>query len=304
MTLRHLRIFVRVCQNQNVTQTAKDLHLSQPAVSQAIRELEEYYQVSLFDRISRKLYITTAGEHLLTEALFLLDRFDQMNRTMKDWDSKGEIRIGSSVTIGSELMPTLVSKFQNSHPNLSIYVHINSSDAIEEALINHQLDIALIEGTIHSPLLSFVDFFEDELGVYCAEDHPLGNNTEITPDILRAEKLLLRDRKSGTREIVEAVLQLEKHQIQPYWESTSTHALLHAAQQGLGVAILSKFMVAGYTHHTGLVSLNMPQFPLKRPFRIVYFREKTLHETLADFIQLCHQITNLPGAISSIEDSQ
>ena len=289
MTLRHLRIFIHVCETQSVTKTAKLLHLSQPAVSQAIRELEDYYRVPLFDRISRKLVISTAGEHLYPEALYILERFEKIETSMMNWDSSGEIRIGSSVTIGAELMPTLISQLQKSYPDLKIFVQISSSDAIEEALLHSQLDLALLEGSVHSERLQHIDFLEDELGVFCATQHPLCTKEEVTLEDLRNEKLLLRDAKSGTRQLVNRVLNLDDFGIQPYWESTSTHALLHATQKGLGITILPKQMVEGYSNHAGLVMLKVPTLTLKRAFQIVHYRDKLLSKAMRDFIQLCKQ---------------
>ena len=291
MTLRHLRIFIQVCDTQSVTKTAKSLHLSQPAVSQAIRELEDYYHVPLFDRISRKLIISTAGERLYSEAIQILARYDQLETTMMDWESSGEIRIGSSVTIGAELMPSLVSQLQAEFPDLKIYVQINSSDAIEEALLRNQIDLALLEGTIHSDRLNHINFLEDELSVFCWEKHPLCMKSEITLDEIRNEKLLLRDAKSGTRQLVNRRLNLEDLGIQPYWESTSTHALIHAAQKGLGITILPKQMVAGYTNHGGLKMLNVPSLDLKRSFQIVHYRDKLLSKAMRSFLQICQSVS-------------
>jgi DNA-binding transcriptional LysR family regulator len=292
MTLRHLRIFILVCETQSVTKTAKSLHLSQPAVSQAIRELEDYYHVPLFDRISRKLIISTAGERLFPEAIQILARFDQLETTMMDWESSGEIRIGSSVTIGAELMPNLVFRLQNKFPDLKIYIQINSSDAIEEALLRNQIDLALLEGTIHSDRLHHINFLEDELGVFCSENHPLSLKVEVSLEEIRNEKLLLRDAKSGTRQLVNRMLNLEELGIQPYWESTSTHALIHATQKGLGITILPKQMVAGYSNHGGLIMLNVPKLALKRSFQIVHYRDKLLSKAMKDFIQLCQSVEN------------
>jgi DNA-binding transcriptional LysR family regulator len=123
MTLRHLRIFIQVCETQSVTKTAKLLHLSQPAVSQAIRELEDYYRVPLFDRISRKLIISTAGEHLYPEALYILERFEKIETSMMNWDSSGEIRI-VLVLRWSRTDANLISQLQKSYPDLKIFVQI------------------------------------------------------------------------------------------------------------------------------------------------------------------------------------
>ena len=100
MTIRHMIIFRTVCENgYNSTKAAEVLHMTQPAVSLAIKELEQYYGVHLFDRIGRRLQITDAGQHFLQYAIHISDLFSDMETRLRDWDSKGVLRIGASITI-------------------------------------------------------------------------------------------------------------------------------------------------------------------------------------------------------------
>lgn len=112
MTLRHMIIFRAVCENgYNSTKAASALHITQPAVSLAIKEIEQYYGVQLFDRIGRRLQITSAGQHFLQYAIHISDLFSDMETGFRDWDSKGIIRIGASITIGSQFLPNYVKSF-------------------------------------------------------------------------------------------------------------------------------------------------------------------------------------------------
>ena len=102
MTIRHMIIFRTVCENgHHFTQAAEVLHMTQPAVSPAIKELEQYYGVQLFNRIGRRLQITDAGQHFLQYAIHISDLSSDMETGLRDWDSKGILRIGASITIGS-----------------------------------------------------------------------------------------------------------------------------------------------------------------------------------------------------------
>ena len=106
MTIRHLKIFLSVCENSfHTTKAAEELHMTQPAVSLAIKELEQHYGVILFDRIGRRLKITEAGQRLMEYSSHIISLFDDMEKGMKDWDSFGIIRIGASITIGSQFLP-------------------------------------------------------------------------------------------------------------------------------------------------------------------------------------------------------
>ena len=112
MTIRHMIIFRTVCENgYNSTKAAEVLHMTQPAVSLAIKELEQYYGVHLFDRIGRRLQITDAGQHFLQYAIHISDLFSDMETRLRDWDSKGVLRIGASITIGSQFFPHYLKAF-------------------------------------------------------------------------------------------------------------------------------------------------------------------------------------------------
>ena len=146
MTLRHLRIFVAVYQERSITRAADRLHLAQPSVSLAIKELEDNYSIRLFERYSRRIYITEQGEQLYNYALHIISLFDEMEEKIPAWKQAGTLRIGSSVTIGNFLLPTLIQKFQEEAPAVRPQVTINNSGFIEEAVLNNQLDFALVEG--------------------------------------------------------------------------------------------------------------------------------------------------------------
>lgn len=138
MTLRHLRIFVAVCEEGSVTLAAEKLYLSQPAVSLAIHELEEHYGVRLFDRISRKLYLTSAGNRFLEYAVHISSLFDEMERDIQNWDTLGALRIGSSITIGAALIPKAVALYSQQYPDVEIKMVIDNSQVIEKKVLDRK----------------------------------------------------------------------------------------------------------------------------------------------------------------------
>ena len=168
MTLRHLRIFLAVKENHcNTTRAAEALHMTQPAVSLAIRELEEYYGVVLFDRVGRRLRLTAAGKRFGEYAGCILAMFDDMEKGMRNWDAFGLLRVGSSITIGSQFLPYYVNAFYARHPGTEVKVLVGPSDQLEQKLLAGELDLALIEGTVHSAGLVAQPYMEDSLSVIC-----------------------------------------------------------------------------------------------------------------------------------------
>ena len=288
MTLRHIRIFLAVCDNgYSVTRAAQALFLAQPAVSRAVSELEEHYGVQLFDRMGRRLYITEAGRRFQEYAGHIVRLFDDMERGFQNWDELGILRVGASITIGSQLMPAIVREFCTAHAGLDVRVWIKQSEALERAVCAGQLDFALIEGTVHDAGLVSEAFLEDSLVVVRAPDGKYGPGDVMTMEAFLRERMLVREKGSGTREVFEAALSASGVSVTPAWESVSTIALVHAAAQGLGVAVVPARMVTDPLARGLVVPVQVDGLDLKRKFRIVYHKDKFLTRSAQEFMELC-----------------
>ncbi len=287
MTLKHLKIFVTVCDCNSVTAAAKKLYLAQPSVSLAIKELEDYYQVKLFDRISKRLYLTEAGKRLLNYARHITGLFQEMEDEIKNWDAVGELKIGSSITIGTELMPEYVKQFTTLFPHIKVQVSIYSSNLIEEKILQNELDFALIEGVAHSPYLISQDFQDDHLVVICAPTHPLLSKQNLCLDDVKSESFLLREKGSGTRDLIDSLLITRGISLNPIWEGTSTRALINAAAKGLGISILPKDLVQREVSEGKVAILKLMDIEFSRTFKIIYHQNKYLTPMALSFIELC-----------------
>ena len=164
MTLRHIRIFLAVCENgNNTTRAARALYLAQPAVSRAVAELEEYYGVRLFDRIGRRLYLTEAGRRMWEYAVHICGLFDDLEKGLRGWDEQGVLRVGASITIGSQFLPGYVDAFRAAHPGVDVRVWVGPSEQLEEKLLHNTLDVALMEGPVHGSALTAEEYMADTL---------------------------------------------------------------------------------------------------------------------------------------------
>ena len=144
MTIRHLRTFVIVFQKESITKASEILHVSQPSVSLAIQELENYYHIRLFDRIGKRLSITEQGKWLYDYALHIVSMFDEMETEVKTWNNKGTLRIGSSITIGNFILPQLIEEFQKRYREVEIKVSVCNTKTIEQYILN-ETDLAAIQ---------------------------------------------------------------------------------------------------------------------------------------------------------------
>lgn len=288
MTIRHLKIFLSLCENDcNTTKAAEYLHMTQPAVSLAIKELEQYYGVVLFDRIGRRLKITQAGQRFKEYAFHISSLFDDMEKGMRDWDSFGVLRIGTSITIGSQFLPGYVKAFYNRYPSTKIQAIIGPSEQLEEKLLKNELDFALIEGVPHTQSFISEAYMEDRLTVICPANAGFSQGQTISVDEFRRQDFLLREHGSGTREIFESVIQQAGFSVEPVWEAMSTTALVNAVINGIGIAVLPHRMIAGALERGLVVAVNVDGLNFKRKFHIIYHKEKFLTSSAKAFIELC-----------------
>ena len=289
MTLRHLKIFATVCKENSVSLAAKKLYISQPAVSNTIKELENYYGTPLFDRISKKIYLTETGKLVYKYAIHITSLFNELEETVKNKNSEfGSIKIGSSITIGTHLIPEYIQKFTKQYPQVKPYVTIDSSDVIENMILNNELDLGLIEGFVHSGDIISHEFIHDKLIVICSPKNPLLHKESLTITDLSEQNFLMREKNSGTRELAESILSLNGLSLHPLWESSSTEAIINGVAKDIGISILPLQLTEEYLKQQKVVQLHITNVNFDRKYHIIYHKNKYLSPTVSAFIELCH----------------
>lgn len=286
MTLRHMRIFVSVYRHSNITRAAEELHLAQPSVSFAIRELENYYGIRLFERIGRHISPTESGKEFYGYALHIVSIFDEMEKKIRNWDFLGTVRIGASITIGTHILPVLLKSYQNLYPDLRTEVSIRHSAAIEQQIINNETDIGLIETQPNHPDIVSVPFMEDFLCCIVSVDHPLTKYRNITFEQLAEYPLLMREKGSAGREILDACFAFQHISIRPLWESSSTQSIVQGVAAGLGAAVLPFLLVKKDIEDHTVKTIPFDR-PLTRNLNIIYHKSKYLTNNMKAFIELC-----------------
>lgn len=196
MTLRHMKIFEAVFRHSNITKAAEELHLAQPSVSVAVRELEEYYGICLFERLGRRIVPTELGKEFYGYALHIVSLFDEMEQKIRNWDALGVIRIGASITIGTHILPPLLKQYQALYPELRTEVTIGKSAVIEQHILENKIDIGLIENQSEHPDINVLPFMEDYMQAVVAPDHPLAGCSQVTLEQLAQYHFLMRRREA------------------------------------------------------------------------------------------------------------
>lgn len=285
MTLRHIRIFLSVFQNNGITKAAQELHIAQPSVSLAVKEMEEYYGTKLFDRIGKKIYPTQNGRRLYDYALKICGLFDEANRSVKNPDTLGEIRIGASITTGTKLLPDILKRYKTIRPEITVTAVVGNSDEIEKKVLANEIDVGFTEKQPQSPEILAEPFGADRLCAVAARGGTLADAKRVTPEQLAREPFLTREKGSAVREITDAYFAVAGLTITPVMESTGTQALLNAAERGIGVAILP-YLLAKERLDSGTLC-EIPLVPeIKRDLNIIRHKSKFLSPAVEEFCAL------------------
>lgn len=280
MTIRHLEIFIQVYREQSITRAAEKLYMTQPAVSVAIRELENHYGVALFERLGRRLYVTGEGQALYARAVQLLEEFRGLERGLGQSPS---LRVGSSVTLGNFLLPRVAKEWQRRHPERPLQVTVANGGRLQQMLRDNQLDLAVIEGQVEQGELQTRAFRQDRLVLVLPEGHPLTGQETITLEQALQSPLLVREEGSAGRRCLEQVLAQRGLQADRRWESIDTQALLQAVREGLGVALLPRELVE---RAPGVVVRTLADEDFCRENVLVWHRHKRLSEALLELMEL------------------
>ena len=285
MNLRQLEVFRAVCEQGGFTRAAQSLYMTQPAVSHVIAELEKEAGCPLFDRISRRIYLTEAGRIFLEKARQILELHEELSAGFPALTGQAPLRIGSGITIANFHLPTILRRCRRLDGFPSVRVTVDQADRIEEALLNSELDVALIEGVVRHPHLIRQPFSSYDMAAFCAPSNPLATRSPLSLDDLLTAELLLREPGSAIRDAFDSALLLRDRCAEPAWTSVNSPALAAAAREGLGVAVLPACLTEADVAAGRLVRLEVEGLTLRNQNQLVVHRDKTITPPLRLFME-------------------
>jgi DNA-binding transcriptional LysR family regulator len=286
ITLRQIEVFTEVLKSGSTTQASQVLALSQSAVSAALADLENQLGVQLFDRVGKRLVVNEHGRLLYPRAVGLMEQAGEIEQLFKE--DNGAIRLFASSTIGNYLLPGMIAAYRRAFPALPLELSVgNSQDAIN-AVADFRVDIGLIEGPCHELDIISEPWLEDELVVFAAPDAEILQQP-ITLDALAAAPWILRERGSGTREIVDYLLLSHLPQFQLGMELGNSEAIKHAVRHGMGISCLSRRVIADLLEAGTLVEVAVPLPRLTRTLYRIHHRQKHISKALSRFLSYCHE---------------
>lgn len=284
ITLRQLEVFAEVLKSGSTTQASQRLALSQSAVSAALTDLEGQLGVQLFDRVGKRLVVNEHGRLLYPRALAALEQASEIEQLFRE--ANGAIRVFASSTIGNYILPEVIARYRRDFPELPLELSVGNSQDVITAVADFRVDIGLIEGPCHAAEIIAEPWLEDELVVFAPPSSTL-LQSEVTLEALAAAPWILRERGSGTREIVDYLLLSHLPQFQLGMELGNSEAIKHAVRHGLGISCLSRRVIAEQLETGTLVEVPLPLPRLVRTLWRIHHRQKHLSSALTRFIRYC-----------------
>ena len=296
MTIRHLTIFLTVAQHGSMSGAARELYLSQPTVSQAISELERHYNGLLFERLGKKLYLTDRGKLLLPLATELVQQFRQTEELMLNQGQSSTLKLGSTITVGTCLTPSVIVALEKKLPDLNVYSYVSNTRDIEEKLLKSELDAAVVEGEVLSPDLIVLPVIDDSLVLAVGKKHPFYFKNKLTVSDLQGQKFSMRESGSGTRQLFEEYAARHRLSYVTAWEANSPRVLLNAVLYNNILSVMSLRLMQHELQHDSIHVFCQADGEWNRKFKLVYHKNKFLTPAIYELEKILHtyQHMNLP----------
>ena len=269
-----METFLTVCQFMNFTRASEKLNITQPAVSQHIRFLEEHYHAKLFRYEGRKLKLTEAGEILRNASLTMMHDEQSMQNRMIAGESSEELYFGATRTIGDVLMGKILKKYMDQYPDARIRMVVENTRELLRRLDEGSIDFALVEGFFQKNEYECIRFSAEPYIAVCAADYPFRVHPEVIEDLFR-ERLLLREEGSGTREVLERCLNAQNFSVSDFdriAEAGSLQAIKELTKAGCGITFLYGTAVQEELKDGTLIQIPLRNFQVYHEFNFIWRR--------------------------------
>jgi DNA-binding transcriptional LysR family regulator len=278
VTLRQIRVFAAVAQHRSFTRAARELHLTQPAVSQQLKLLEAEVGMPLFEHVGRSIHLTSAGEELLRYAHQINEVLRAASESFAEMRGlkRGVLKL-AAVSTAKYFTPSLLSAFTREYPQVTIKFTVGNREEIVKQLADNETDLVIMGRPPRELVTVAEPFAKHPLVIIASPDHPLANSPRKIPlKRLESENFVIREQGSGTRASMEHVFRERGVTYHASMEVTSNETIKQAVMAGMGVSFISKHTVSLELAAGKLVTLNVSGLPLLRDWYVIHLRDKRL----------------------------
>lgn len=280
MTIRDLEIFIEVVRAKNMSNAAKNLEISQPTVSHAISQIENEYNVKLFDRVSKKLYITDVGLRLYDFALNIIEQFESTIIFLQSSSTSHNINLGVSSNFSSQFLLEIIDEYEKKKNDVSIRVYVDSREKIMEKLNSGVINLAIIDGDSGIENSSSEPFFEDEIFVISSKNSDIDDKEELEANDLKNRKFVLGDLDDYSKKIFLNYLREKSIPIDLKFICQNKDMVLNIVKNtdALSIGASSSFNDDLITKH------RLSELSIKRTYYMVYHNDAFLKKNLKNFV--------------------
>jgi DNA-binding transcriptional LysR family regulator len=278
MADRRLQVFHTVARLLSFTKAAETLHMTQPAVTFQVRQLEEYFNTRLFDRTHNRISLTDAGNLVYKYADRIFELYNEMEHSVREMTGEisGALTIGASTTIAEYMLPSLLGDFKAKYPEVNIHLKVSNTDGIVSMVENNIIDLGVVEAPVGNKNLVVESCSPDKLVAIVPPNHPEAKRQSLTFTDLLKYPFICREEGSGTREVINEWLKSNVDndgELNISMELGSPEAVKGAVEAGMGISVVSSATIQKELKLGTLVAINLDPV-LERPFSFVHQKQK------------------------------
>ncbi|MDE2422833.1 MAG: LysR family transcriptional regulator [Betaproteobacteria bacterium] len=288
-TLRQLKVFETVARRLSFSRAAEELHLSQPAVSTQIRQLENHVGIRLFEQLGKKVYLTQAGETMLKHCRLIINQFREAEEAMDIFKgvSSGTLNVGVN-SAADYFFPHVLSEFKNQIHDAKIQLTVANRTNLIEKLSSNEIDLVVMCRPPTEIEVVSEQFAPHPYVIVARPDHPLAKQKRISPETLLDEPFITRETGSDTRDAIAEKFKENLDKLKITLAVQSTESIKQAVRSGMGIAFISAFNINLEIALNHLAILDVEGFPAMRHWYIIYRKEKLLPPITRSFISFLH----------------
>ncbi len=292
LEVRHLKLVATVAEEGSVTRAANRLHLTQSALSHQLRDVEDKLGVALFQRTARRMLLTRAGERLLESAHRVLDELEKAEEALREEGSQrdGLLRITTECYTCYHWLPSLLHAFQQKSPRVEVRIVAEATRRPVEALLEGELDLAIVSDPIKNRKIELEPLFQDELFLVTAPEHPLSRRAYVKAEDLVDEHLILYCDDKRDLTIYQQVLIPAGVSPRRLSSVQLTEAIIEMVKAGLGVTAFAGWAIAPYVKNKQVRAVRLTRNGVRRHWRAATLRSNQRPRYLDDFIKLATRL--------------
>lgn len=296
-TFRQMEILEAVARCKSFSRASEELHLTQPAVSMQIKQMEQIFGIPLFEHVGKHIQLTLAGNAALETAQTIERELANLEQELSDMQGlKGGLLTVSAASTASIFSARLLAQFRTENPEVHVSLNVVNRETLLEHLASNSIDLALMGKPPDERNLSAQPFMDNPLVVIAATDHPLVSYSAIPIERLLREPMIGREQGSGTRATLEKFFLEHGHTFEAAMEMNKNEAIKHAVEAGLGLGVVSLHTVRAEINAHQLKVLDVAGFPVKRQWYLVQRKSKRLSPAATAFKKMVfEEADQFPG---------